>query len=75
MLAEAAGFDDGERWWEFVVESRRDGADMFAAIREAMAEVRVQVPAQDDLRELQREARMLPDDPSLRNAKDTARSP
>ncbi len=58
MLAEAAGFDDGERWWEFVVESRRDGADMFAAIREAMAEVRAQVPAQDDLRELQREAHM-----------------
>jgi Family of unknown function (DUF5682) len=58
MLAAAAGFDDGERWWEFVVESRRDGADVFAAIREAMAEVRAHAPAQDDLRELQREAHM-----------------
>ena len=45
MLAEAAGFDDGERWWEFVVEGRRDGADLFAAILDAMAEVRAQVPA------------------------------
>ncbi len=41
QLAEAAGFDDGERWWEHVVEGRRDGnADVFAAIREAMAELR-----------------------------------
>ena len=58
MLAEAAGFDDGERWWEFVVEGRRDGADLFAAILDAMAEVRAEVPAEDDLRELQREAHM-----------------
>lgn len=41
QLAEAAGFDDGERWWEHVIESRRDhGAAVFAAIREAMAELR-----------------------------------
>lgn len=58
MLAEAAGFDDGERWWEFVVEGRRDGVDLFAAILEAMAEVRRSVPAEDDLRELRREAHM-----------------
>ncbi len=58
MLAEAAGFDDGERWWEFIVEGRRDGVDLFAAILEAMAEVRRSVPAEDDLRELRREAHM-----------------
>ncbi len=58
MLAAAAGFDDGERWWEFVVEGRRDGADLFAAILEAMGEVRAQAPVEDDLRELQREAHM-----------------
>jgi len=58
MLAKAAGFDDGERWWEHVVEGRRDGADLFAAILEAMAEVRSTVPADGDLRELQREAHM-----------------
>jgi len=40
-LARAAGFDDGERWWEHVVEHNRAGdAGMFAAIREAMAELR-----------------------------------
>ncbi|QOV87326.1 DUF5682 family protein [Humisphaera borealis] len=40
-LAEAAGFDDGERWWEHVVEHRREeGVALFAAIRDAMAELR-----------------------------------
>ncbi len=58
MLAEAAGFDDGERWWEHVVEHRRDGADLFAAILEAMAEVRDEPPADGDPRERRREAHM-----------------
>ncbi len=58
LLAEAAGFDDGERWWEFVVEGRRDGADLFAAIRDAMREVRSSLPAETDPRELRREAHM-----------------
>ena len=41
QLARAAGYDDGERWWEHVVEHRRDGGiDVFAAIREAMEELR-----------------------------------
>jgi hypothetical protein len=57
-LAEAAGFDDGERWWEFVVEGRRDGVDLFEAILEAMAEVRQSFGREDDLRELRREAHM-----------------
>src|SRR5262245_19864552 len=35
-LAAAAGYSDGERWWEHMVEHRRDGADLFAAILEAM---------------------------------------
>ncbi|WZO97044.1 DUF5682 family protein [Isosphaeraceae bacterium EP7] len=58
MLAQAAGFDDGERWWEYVVEGRRDGADLFAAILDAMAEVRSSVPVENDLREIRREAHM-----------------
>jgi hypothetical protein len=58
VLAEAAGFGDGERWWEFVVEHRRDGADLFAAIAEAMSEVRSRVPPETDRRELCREAHM-----------------
>ncbi|HET6213946.1 MAG TPA: DUF5682 family protein, partial [Micromonosporaceae bacterium] len=57
-LAEAAGYDDPERWWEDVVEHRSDPpagagelADAlrpFAAIAEAMAEVRAQSPAAID---------------------------
>ncbi len=39
-LALAAGYDDGEEWWEDVVEHRRDGADRFDSIVEAMAEIR-----------------------------------
>jgi Family of unknown function (DUF5682) len=58
MLAQAAGFDDGERWWESIVEGRRDGADLFAAILDAMAEVRASAPIEDDPRELRREAYM-----------------
>ena len=67
LLAAAAGFEDGERWWDFVVESRRHGpgandddagVGMFAAILGAMGEVRANVPAEDDPRELRREAHM-----------------
>lgn len=52
-LARAAGFDDGERWWEHVVEHRED-AEVFVAIRAAMAVLRESEPApppDDDLRE------------------------
>jgi hypothetical protein len=48
MLAEAAGYDDAERWWEDVIEHRRDGAPAFEAIGEAMAEVRAHVTANRD---------------------------
>ncbi|MDR3637941.1 MAG: DUF5682 family protein [Isosphaeraceae bacterium] len=57
-LAQAAGFDDGETWWEHVVEHRRDGADLFAAILEAMAAVREELNPPEDLRERRREAHM-----------------
>lgn len=41
VLAAAAGFDDAERWWEDAVEHRRQGGlDAFAAVTEAMAELR-----------------------------------
>ena len=56
-LARAAGDDDGERWWERMVEQRRDGADLFAAVLEAMAAVREAVPALEP-REAAREAFM-----------------
>jgi hypothetical protein len=65
-LAAAAGYSDGERWWEHMVEHRRDGADLFAAIQEAMAALRESaLPADrcagaalESQRESQREAWM-----------------
>ena len=44
-LAAAAGYDDPERWWEDLVESRLDGSSPFPLLIEAMAELRRLVPA------------------------------
>lgn len=57
-LAAAAGYSDGERWWEHMVEERRDGAAVFDAVREAMAALREGEPAPPDPREAMREAWM-----------------
>lgn len=59
-LAAAAGYSDGERWWEHMVEHRRDGADLFAAILEAMTALRESALPADQIeveREDQPEAR------------------
>ena len=56
-LAEAAGHDDAERWWEDVVEHRAPGADAlapFTAVAEAMTALReggTAVGRRDELRE------------------------
>jgi hypothetical protein len=39
-LAAAAGYDDAERWWEDLVESRLDSSSPFPLLVEAMAELR-----------------------------------
>ena len=60
-LAQAAGYGDGESWWNHMVEERGDGADLFAAIAEAMAEVRRDWPEPSQARadhEARREAHM-----------------
>ena len=59
-MAEAAGYSDGERWWEHMVEHRRDSADVFAAVLEAMTALRAGAPPPDpdDPCEAQREAHM-----------------
>jgi hypothetical protein len=57
-LAAAAGYSDGERWWEHMVEQRREAADLFAAILEAMAALREESPPDLDPIEGQREAWM-----------------
>lgn len=60
-LAAAAGYTDPERWWEDVVESRRDAPTPFPVLTEAMAELRAAaapLPAAEQLREDRREAYM-----------------
>jgi hypothetical protein len=44
-IAEAAGYNDSERWWEDMVEHRRDSTDLFAAILEAMIALRTEIEA------------------------------
>jgi len=46
-LARAAGLSDGERWWEQLVEQRRDGQDLFEAIREAMTSLRSELSQEE----------------------------
>jgi hypothetical protein len=60
-LAQAAGYDDAERWWDDVIEHRRDGPSPFEAIAEAMTALREHAPAMPEAytrREEQREAYM-----------------
>lgn len=62
-LAQAAGHGDGESWWNYMIEERCDGLELFAAIREAMISVREEATLrrrreQDEHREALREAYM-----------------
>ncbi|KAI9133747.1 DUF5682 family protein [Acaryochloris sp. CCMEE 5410] len=42
-LAQAAGFNDSERWWERMVEQRSETTDLFPAIVEAMSALRLEL--------------------------------
>lgn len=59
-LAHAAGYADGEAWWNHMVEERGDGEELFAAINEAMTTLRAEWETQPararDAKEAQREA-------------------
>jgi hypothetical protein len=65
-LAHAAGFEDGESWWNRLVEERGDSEALFASINEAMTAVRSELGDEGEarrgrhyaLREAQREAHM-----------------
>lgn len=46
-LAAAGGYDDPERWWDDVIEHRRDGTAPFEAIAEAMRALREQAAPVD----------------------------
>ena len=56
-LAAAAGYDDPERWWDDLIESRVDGGSPFDALADAMGELREGAP-EEPLRERRREAHM-----------------
>lgn len=61
LLAEVAGYDDTERWWDDVVEHRREGPAPFEAIAEAMTSLREHAPPMPEAyarREERREAFM-----------------
>jgi hypothetical protein len=62
-LARAAGYADGEGWWNHMVEERGDGEQLFAAIAEAMTAVRAEagdsrLPPAEAQHEALREAHM-----------------
>ncbi len=56
-LAAAAGYDDPERWWDDVIESRLDGQPPFDALTEAMAELRARQPPRRRPRQRQEDRR------------------
>src|SRR6187549_131341 len=57
-LAEAAGFTDGERWWENMFEHRLNHEGVFDAVHEAMDVLRTTLPEKDNHIEKLREAHM-----------------
>ncbi len=57
-LAKAAGYPDGERWWEHFVENRKDDGDIFTAVLEAMTALRDEGIASHHPLEDKREAYM-----------------
>ena len=58
-LATAAGYDDGERFWEQLVEHRRgDDEQLFASVASVMTELRAEHVEPDRHHEEQREAHM-----------------
>jgi Family of unknown function (DUF5682) len=50
--AASAGYSDGERWWEQMVEQRQDSTDLFEAILEAMTALRQALEAEEGGRSL-----------------------
>ncbi|MGH9222736.1 MAG: DUF5682 family protein [Acidimicrobiales bacterium] len=56
-LAEVAGYDDTERWWEDTIEHRYHGLDVFVVVLDAMSALREVEPEPDEHNE-RREAAM-----------------
>ncbi len=59
FLARTAGYEDGERWWEHLVEHRRENVeDVFDAVYEAMLALRDEAGEVEEGTEALREAHM-----------------
>lgn len=57
-LAQAAGYTDGEAWWNMNIEQRKDNTDIFEAVKEAVQALREALPEHTSHRDLIREAWM-----------------
>jgi hypothetical protein len=57
-LAEAAGYDDTEKWWEHMFEHRQQNEEVFEAVNEAMKALRDSIPQKESRNERLREAHM-----------------
>lgn len=57
-LAEAAGYSDGEKWWEHTFEHRHNNEEVFDAVNETMQVLREHFTKKDDRLEQLREAYM-----------------
>lgn len=57
-LAEAAGYTDGESWWEMNIEQRKDNTEIFQAVKEAVTALREALPKKTSRLDLLREAWM-----------------
>jgi len=47
-IAEASGYSDSERWWDHMIEQRRDSTESFHAIMELMSALREEVAKLDE---------------------------
>ncbi len=57
-LAHAAGYAEGEKWWEHMFEHRNNNEAVFDAVNEAMQALREGLPQKNDRLEQLREAHM-----------------
>jgi hypothetical protein len=58
QIAEVAGYEDSERWWEEYLEKRQGGVEVFQAVLELMTALREQAAGEPDQMEVLREAYM-----------------
>lgn len=57
-IAQVAGYEDSERWWEMMIEERVASGNIFEAITELMTNLRAELQLPEDMRSLLREAFM-----------------